>query len=158
MPKIDPTTGCVVRTQQEFWQAEADAEDAGRSGADLAAEFYDEMEAECGREAESMRDPAEALRAIKACDDQEEPAHRVGGGVIAVRRVLRADYKQSLRSCECMIVAEVECADGRARFVRWGSASWYGTMLDPPDYDESLDEITEEEATSNAEEAPCPTT
>lgn len=148
MPKIDPVTGCTVMTMSEFWRSEAQAEGSGRDGADLADDFYADMGAEAERETERMRDPVEALRALKAYDDQEEPEHRLGGGIVSVRRVLHADFTQSARSSEGGIVAEVECSDGSARFVRWGFSSWDGSRMEPPEYDESLDEITEAEASN----------
>jgi hypothetical protein len=148
MPKIDPVTGCAVMTMSEFWRSEAQAEGLGRDGADVADEFYADLDKENEHEAERMRDPVEALRVLKAYDDQEEPAHRLGGGIVSLRRVLCAGSGLRVNASEGSIVAEVECADGSARFVRWSFSSWGGSRLDPPEYDESLDEITEAEASN----------
>lgn len=146
MPRIDSSTGCEVMTMAEFWQHEAQTEGQGRAAADVADDFYADLRREEERETRRLLDPIEALSTLKAYDDQEEPKSRIGGGIAATRRVLRASFHLSANSSKASLVAEVECVDGSVRFVRWIASSWGGGHLDPPESDEGMEEVSEAEA------------
>ena len=147
MPKKDPDTGCMVQTIGEFWQNEAEREGQGRSGGDLAGEFYDEIEADSRAcEQEMLKDTDGLLRALQSWDEACEEEDRIR--FISVVSILDAQMEQRVRSGSTMILAQVVCGvlkkdwpDGKP-WVRLDSWSEAGSYYDPPDGGEDVTFLT----------------
>lgn len=65
MPRIDPITGVSVMTLPEFFNAEAEHEGKGRSGGDVMAEMFDEMDQEMAQQLKRLLTPEGALEELK---------------------------------------------------------------------------------------------
>lgn len=132
MPKKDPATGCMVQTLGEFWHAEAEREGQGRSGGEIALEFWEEIEADsCRCERELLGDKEGFLRTLQSWDkdcDEEDRIRFTG-----VAEILDAVVEQGGRSSSTIVVARVHTEVNGEIFVHFCSWHESGGYYDPPE-------------------------
>ena len=138
MPRRDPITGCEVMTLGEFWADEAEREGQGRSGGELAAEFYDDLNAEMERQKNIIRTDLEETRtilqtAIKEWNEADPEAEPVPE-IVRVLEVLEVMLKVK----ELDITAKCLTTDGRTIKVRLTEWREPGSFYSPPDYDVNI--------------------
>jgi hypothetical protein len=132
MPRKDPHTGCVVMTQAEFWASEANREGRGRSGCDLATEFWDEIEADSRAcERRMLADKDGFLRTIHVWDADCDEEDRIR--FTEVLEILDATVEQRVRHNSSMAVARVRTEHRGEIYVCYGEWSDAGSYYDPPD-------------------------
>ena len=121
--KIDSVTGCVV------------------VGATLEErlEVCEMMDEDQKQGEEQLRNPKHALNFIRNIDDADEPVF--GSRIRKVLKVFHVQAKVSFRESGASIIALVRPRHGKARIVVAGESHYPGTMMDPPDYDASIDEL-----------------
>jgi hypothetical protein len=144
MPRIDPITGCSVMTTGEFWNAEAQQEGQGRSGGDLVADFYAELEADTQRREQEFRDNPEALltmvnEAAKLWVDGVDPEDLDGvcfpGNFKRVVEVLDVTIQDGMRNSSTSVTAKYEMGDGSLRMIMYSEWSSGGSFFEPPDFE-----------------------
>lgn len=138
MPKIDPITGCTVQTLPEFWAGEAEREGKGRSGGDLMAEFFDDLDADCRREEARLSEPAAALDYLQAKVREWnglDPDLRPVPLPVVVDVVESVTVTQSFRSSSTSLTAIVRTAGRRWYRLDVSEEHWSGSFYEPPDYD-----------------------
>lgn len=136
MPKIDPHTGCSVMTTNEFWQHEA--KQAGTTAEQLQEEFWGDYDASLREEEERLKSPQTALEMINesasACEDFN---YRVD----VVKEVI-SSHVSGFATSKGSLVADCICSDGKERRLKLSWFSSGGSYYEPPEYDEWLEEIT----------------
>lgn len=149
MPRKDPITGCMVMTQAEFWNAEAEHEGKGRCGADLMADMYEEMAQEDADMAERMKaDLPTALEVLNGVlkdyedHDNDHPVFRPGA-FIEVVEVETAEVNGGFSKSSKGFVAKVRCADGNLHRVRYESWSTPGSFYEPPDGETTIEMLND---------------
>lgn len=140
MPKQDPITGCMVLTQAEFWQGEAEREGNGRTAGELQAEMYEDMAADEERCSEEMRnDPEGALKVIKEYLDADPETCEDDFGFTSADitgvEIEDAKYGGGFGGSSREIRAKLTMVDGSTRTVEWGEETTYDTRINPGDYD-----------------------
>ena len=154
MPKIDPVTGCEVMTLPEFFNAEAQYEGKGRTGAEVMEEtmtsIHDAFAEDNAHIEADYRDPAKALAILQKLAGEEvrqwfKYEHNRDSEDLArppypleVLAVTHAEHSQTLSDSNGKFTARVRCDDGSIRNVSYEFYYYSGTRLDPPDSDESL--------------------
>lgn len=143
MPTKDPITGCMVLTQAEFWQGEAEREGKGREPWELQAEMYEEMDADNERCSEEMRNDSEgALKVIKEYLDADAETCEDDFGFTSANitgiEIEDAKYSGGFGGCSREIRAKLALVDGSTRTVEWGEDVSHATRLEPGDYDVSM--------------------
>lgn len=144
MPKIDPVTGCEVLTLGEFLAEEAAHEGAGRSGGELLAEVFQEIDNDARREEENLRDCGKLLpRLLEAVVEEREALAGEEGAELPpipceVLRVLSASVHLGMSRSEEHVSCEARVEDGSVWFFAIDHRSWAGTRMEPPDYDAQL--------------------
>jgi len=142
MPKIDPVTGCLVQTEAEFWQDQANEEGQGRSGGDLRADFYDDMERDRKEAEDRYREPKEALdalqRAVKRFNEGLDEDQSKLPIPVEVLEVLEVRLGQGMRESSLFLRARATYLDGQIDIIEHESWSDSGTRMDPPDHDENV--------------------
>jgi len=151
MPKIDKATGCMVQTIGEFWQNEAEREGHGRSGGDLAGEFYDEIEADSRAcEQRMLEDKDSLLHTLQGWDKDCEEEDRIR--FLSVVSILDAHMEQRVRSGSSMILAHVTCGTGGESWVRLDTWHEDGSYYDPPDGGEDATLLTRDQVIAHLRE------
>lgn len=139
MPRIHPVTGCTVMTTAEFLNAEAKREGKGRTGADILADIYEEIDADCRRSEEEIRKDALSRfqQAIKDAGDywDDDEGNEPLPVLTEVVNVLDVNVSQSFKSSGERLRAEVRDDKGRLLYMEYVYSHWSGTMLDPPEDD-----------------------
>ncbi len=143
MPRKDPMTGVTVMTTAEFFAAEAEHEEKGRSGSEVMAETFEqigaEMDADEQRERLFFSDPANAWEAIRYTLREELETEESPLQAVELVGVLTVSSKQSMRGSSLGIEAHVKFNDGALRRVKWSFQYWAGTYWEPDDYDEGVE-------------------
>lgn len=143
MPKIDPMTGCEVLTLGEFLSEEAAHEGKGRSGGELLAEMFAEIDNDSRQEEENLRDPVKLLPRLLEAVIEERDALQ-GEDVelppipCKVTRVLSASVRLGMAKSEEHVSCEAEVEDGSVWFFAIDHVSWAGSRMEPPDADTLL--------------------
>lgn len=139
MPRKDPMTGCSVITLPEFLADEAQREGKGRSGGEILADIYAEIDADSRRQEAELRKPANALEAVKrAVADTQDPDEPALPEIIEVLQVLEVHYEQSYSGFGESLKAEARGADGNVYFVDYRRYETFGSRWEPPDGDVEL--------------------
>lgn len=144
MPKIDPMTGCEVLTLGEFLAEEAAHEGKGRSGGELLAEMFTEIDNDARREEEYLRDPVKLLpRLLEAVTEERDALQGEDDAVLPpiprrVLRVLSASVRFGTSKSEEHVACEAEVEDGSVWFFAIDHRSWAGSRMEPPDADTQL--------------------
>jgi hypothetical protein len=147
----------MVQTLGEFWQNEAEREGQGRSGGELAGEFWDEIEEDSRAcERKMLEDKEGLLRALQGWDEGCEEEDRIR--FYSVVSILDAHMEQRVRSGSTMILAQVVCgvlkkdwSDGKP-WVRLDVWSEAGSYYDPPDGGEDVTFLTREQVIAHLRE------
>jgi hypothetical protein len=141
MPKIDPVTGCKVMTTAEFWAAEAEKEGQGRSGGELMGDFMDEMEKDRVQEQERLRQPdvalQEVVRAVKDWNEADPDVEQLPTP-LQVLEVKDCQYSTSFRGSSFKLSVRCSTTDGRAGTFTIDSWQTGGSMMEPPDGEETV--------------------
>ena len=130
MPKIDSFTGCPVMTVAEFWNSEAEQEGKGRSGSEVALDFYEEMRQEEEVEANRIKNnPTEVEALIRRCADDGE----TDISTISLLEVLEVECSFG-KSSKTSVKAKINIG-GQEKIVVAGEASYGGSYYEPPDFE-----------------------
>jgi hypothetical protein len=154
MPKIDKMTGCSVMTLPEFWSAEAAAEGKGRSGGDIAEDFYNEMAKEEEAERQRFFEPASLVRHVNSAiaEYDDDPEARYGFKVTTLLDLHEdQDFSSGLRGSEIGFTAKFTCDDGKERWLNYSEWSDHGSRWDPPDGGREVTVITDEKKLAELE-------
>jgi len=140
MPKTHSVTGCQVMTNAEFWVSEAENEGKGRSGADLAEDFWDDWGKEEERERDRLENPESAFEYLKEVVDSwieydpdfvEYDNFPVPTKVI---KVLDVQFGASISGNKTTLRVLAKTERGAYVYDLWFQY-WSGSMMDPPEED-----------------------
>lgn len=139
MPKKDPHTGCTVMTIGEFFQDEAKREGKGRSGAEVAADMFDEIDQSYRDEEKRWRDkPNDLLAQLQEeinqynQGDPDEEQYPVPTEIV---EILEVKVDGSFRTSVFSTRVRCKKADGTTGILSFSSTQYSGSMSEPPDYD-----------------------
>jgi hypothetical protein len=166
MPKIDPITGCSVMTMPEFWNGEAASEGQGRTGGEVAADFYEEMVAEEQESRVRYFDHANLVSVVNTANEEQQkyvmeeharirarnPAYaapRVGEDYYPwrVTAVLDLhedrDFSEGMRGTSIAFKCKFRCDDGVDRWLSYYEESCGGSFYEPPSHECGVDIVTD---------------
>jgi hypothetical protein len=136
----------MVMTMHEFLHDMAEKEGKGRTGGDILADIFTEIDEDSRRQEERISKPEEALELIKqALKEAEEYWEDMFGEgakvpeIVEVVHVIEAHVSQSMRSSGEILRAEVRTKDGKLGYACHTASHWSGTMLDPPEEDSNFE-------------------
>jgi len=121
-------------TLGEFWQNEAEREGQGRSGGDVATDFWEEIDEDSRRcELELLADKAGLLSRLLAWDDFDgmEESDRIR--FLDVVEIYDAVVRQGMRESGSTVWAKVATETRGEIFISYCEWSDAGSYLDPPD-------------------------
>jgi len=147
MPRKDPETGCIVMTEGEFWQHEADSEGRGRDAADLREDFYADISASMREDEDRIKNnPAEMLDAIKnyckilvddwnydGCAGEKPPVPT------KINSITLVNVNYNFKGSRTHVEGTAECDDGVVRNFKFTASYYDGSMHEPPDAEEWLE-------------------
>jgi hypothetical protein len=139
MPRKDPHTGCTVMTMGEFFNAEAEREGKGRSGAEVMSDMFDEIDQSFRDEEKRWRDnPNDLLEhlqtAIKEYNEADAEAEQYPLPT-SIAEVLELKVDGSFRTSKFHVRARCTKEDGTVGILSFSSCQYSGSMSEPPDYD-----------------------
>ena len=141
MPYIHPILGVPVMTTSEFWAEEG--ERLGRHPIDLANEHYFELEKEDMRASQAiMRDTVGALEKLKSYYDPEY-CDDLTFLPLEVLEIIDARVHSGMKKATTTFVAVVNCSDGKVRTLEYTECDYYGSYMEPPEFDCSCQEVTD---------------
>jgi len=131
-------------TTGEFWVSEAQNEGKGRSGADVAGDFYADLAKEEKREEERLYDPEQAFEYLKDASDSlleydSDWAKDENFPVpVEVIKVINVDFTgQVMHQKTCLrVLAKTE--EGQEYVYDLWHSFYAGTYLDPPEDDSDI--------------------
>jgi hypothetical protein len=135
----------MVMTMPEFLNDMAEKEGKGRTGGDVLADIYSEIDADSRREEERMQEQEHALELVRSAlkDAEEYWEDEYGEGtkvpeITEVVHVIEARVSQNMRSSGQLFRAEVRDSKGNLCYFEHTYSHWSGTMLDPPEEDSTM--------------------
>lgn len=132
MPRKHPDLGVMVQTLGEFWQNEAEREGLGRSGGDVASDFWAEVDEDSRRqERELLADRVGLLERLKAWDADCDDSDRIR--FLDVVEICAVEVRQGTRQSGCSILARVATEARGEIFISYEMWSDAGSYHEPPD-------------------------
>lgn len=129
-------------THAEFWAAEAEAEGKGRSGGELMADMFDDIEAEYAKASADLKnDPDTILKTMRSWYIPEDDSWSWDEGdepewvPEAIVEVEEAEVGGDFGGSGWMAVAKVRCSDSEVRRLKVTENTTHGSFYEPPDYD-----------------------
>lgn len=138
MPRKCPHTGVMVATQAEFWQSEAESEGKGRSGGELQAEFFDDMEKTRQEEEKAYYNLSQALEEIQGAFRNADAEDGIEVPT-SITKVIHVEWNFSFREKSLAIFAEAVKPNGEKGLILYTDWGTNGSFDEPPDGESNIE-------------------